>query len=194
LKLYLVGKNFLDGRWKPQNSLENFHVFFSSFYKRLMAKKKGYRIKFFLFFSFYVDQREMLIYTMNDLLYSNVTTIFSKRKYKNLVESRRHLLEKIPCIIWIERIILFLFYDVNVSILHQNWNDSFEPVYIFYMEIERFYSLFKSLQMLDFFYILTNGGLVLWCMPSTATKFLEIINNAIDHAILQVWLNFFSVH
>ncbi len=54
------------------------------------------------------------------------------------------------------------------------------------MEIERFYSLFESLQMLDFFYILTNGGLVLWCMPSTATKFLEIINNAIDHAILQV--------
>jgi hypothetical protein len=76
-----------------------FPRFFSLLFTRDRWPKKGYRIKFFLFFSFYVDQREMLIYTMNDLLYSNVTTIFSKRKYKNLVESRRHLLEKIPCII-----------------------------------------------------------------------------------------------
>ncbi len=91
-----------------------------SFLQEVDGQKKNIALKFFLFFSFYVDQREMLIYMMNDLFYSNVTRIFSKRKYKKFVESRRHLLEKIPCTIWIERIILFLFYDVNVSILHQN--------------------------------------------------------------------------
>ncbi|CAF2754714.1 unnamed protein product [Rotaria sp. Silwood2] len=39
--------------------------------------------------------------------------------------------------------------------------------------------------MLDFFYILTKGGLVLWCVPSSATQFIKIINNAIDKAVLQ---------
>jgi hypothetical protein len=40
--------------------------------------------------------------------------------------------------------------------------------------------------MLDFFYILTKGGLVLWCVPSTATEFIKIVNTAIDKAVLQV--------
>ncbi|CAF2029243.1 unnamed protein product [Rotaria magnacalcarata] len=39
--------------------------------------------------------------------------------------------------------------------------------------------------MLDFFYILTKGGLVLWCVPSSATQFIKIVNNAIDKAVLQ---------
>jgi signal recognition particle receptor subunit alpha len=39
--------------------------------------------------------------------------------------------------------------------------------------------------MLDFFYILTKGGLVLWCVPSTATQFIKIVNDAIDKAVLQ---------
>jgi len=40
--------------------------------------------------------------------------------------------------------------------------------------------------MLDFFYILTKGGLVLWCVPSTAAEFVRIVNSAIDKAVLQV--------
>jgi hypothetical protein len=40
--------------------------------------------------------------------------------------------------------------------------------------------------MLDFFYILTKGGLVLWCVPSTATQFVKIVNDAVDKAVLQV--------
>ncbi len=43
-------------------------------------------------------------------------------------------------------------------------------------------------KMLDFFYILTKGGLVLWCVPSSATQFIKIVNNAIDKAVLQVKL------
>ncbi|CAF1199613.1 unnamed protein product [Adineta steineri] len=39
--------------------------------------------------------------------------------------------------------------------------------------------------MLDFFYILTKGGLVLWCIPSLATEFTTIVNHAIDKAVLQ---------
>ncbi|UJR31042.1 hypothetical protein I4U23_018552 [Adineta vaga] len=39
--------------------------------------------------------------------------------------------------------------------------------------------------MLDFFYILTKGGFVLWCVPSSATEFIKIVNNAIDKAVLQ---------
>ncbi|CAF1398767.1 unnamed protein product [Adineta steineri] len=39
--------------------------------------------------------------------------------------------------------------------------------------------------MLDFFYILTKGGLVLWCVPSSATEFIKIVNHAIDKAVLQ---------
>ena len=44
--------------------------------------------------------------------------------------------------------------------------------------------------MLDFFYILTKGGLVLWCVPSAATEFVQIINDAIDKAVLQVNTSF----
>ena len=40
--------------------------------------------------------------------------------------------------------------------------------------------------MLDFFYILTKGGLVLWCVPSAATEFIKIVSSAIDKAVLQV--------
>ncbi|CAF1143521.1 unnamed protein product [Adineta ricciae] len=39
--------------------------------------------------------------------------------------------------------------------------------------------------MLDFFYILTKGGFVLWCVPSSATEFIKTINDAIDKAVLQ---------
>ncbi|CAF0792066.1 unnamed protein product [Adineta steineri] len=39
--------------------------------------------------------------------------------------------------------------------------------------------------MLDFFYILTKGGLVLWCIPSLATELTTIVNHAIDEAVLQ---------
>lgn len=45
--------------------------------------------------------------------------------------------------------------------------------------------------MLDFFYILTKGGLVLWCVPASASEFLKIINDAIDKTILQVFLRDF---
>ena len=52
--------------------------------------------------------------------------------------------------------------------------------------------ILHSLNMLDFFYILTKGGLVLWCVPSAATEFIKIINNAIDKAVLQVNENSFT--
>ncbi|CAF0907871.1 unnamed protein product [Didymodactylos carnosus] len=39
--------------------------------------------------------------------------------------------------------------------------------------------------MLDFFYILTKGGLVLWCVPSASSEFVRTINDAIDKALLQ---------
>ncbi|CAF4357436.1 unnamed protein product, partial [Adineta steineri] len=54
--------------------------------------------------------------------------------------------------------------------------------------------------MLDFFYILTKGGLVLWCIPSLATEFTTIVNHAIDEAVLQgqgnlqKWLTPSSLH
>lgn len=64
----------------------------------------------------------------------------------------------------------------------------FLDFYLFVFERDTF------VKMLDFFYILTKGGLVLWCVPSAATEFIKIANNAIDKSVLQVKIKYlFSI-
>lgn len=69
-------------------------------------------------------------------------------------------------------------------------DDSIHCCAQFLFRSHRRFDLLIVISMLDFFYILTNGGLVLWCFPSSATEFVKVVNDAIDKTILQVWTIF----